>query len=88
MVRQWQNLIYNKHFSETTLTHGPDFVKLAEAYGLGGKRVSNVEELESAISEALASGRGYVIDCAIDTDEMVRPMVPVGGRITQFLVNS
>lgn len=87
MVRQWQNLIYNKHFSETTLTHGPDFVKLAEAYGLGGKRVSNVEELESAISEALASGRGYVIDCAIDTDEMVRPMVSGGAHITEFIVS-
>ena len=87
MVRQWQNLIYNKHFSETTLTHGPDFVKLAEAYGLGGKRVSNVEELESAISEALTSGRGYVIDCAIDTDEMVRPMVSGGAHITEFIVS-
>ena len=87
MVRQWQNLIYNKHFSETTLTHGPDFVKLAEAYGLGGKRVSNVAELETAINEALTSGRGYVIDCAIDTDEMVRPMVSGGAHITEFIVS-
>ena len=87
MVRQWQNLIYNKHFSETTLTHGPDFVKLAEAYGLGGKRVSNVAELETAIKEALTSGRGYVIDCAIDTDEMVRPMVSGGAHITEFIVS-
>ena len=87
MVRQWQNLIYNKHFSETTLTHGPDFVKLAEAYGLGGKRVSNVAELERAIKEALTSGRGYVIDCAIDTDEMVRPMVSGGAHITEFIVS-
>ena len=87
MVRQWQNLIYNKHFSETTLTHGPDFVKLAEAYGLGGKRVSNVEELESAISEALTSGRGYVIDCALVMDEMVRPMVGGGSHITNFIVD-
>lgn len=87
MVRQWQNLIYNKHFSQTTLTHGPDFVKLAEAYGLGGKRVCNSEELETAIKEALKSGRGYVIDCAIDTDEMVRPMVSGGAHITEFIVS-
>lgn len=87
MVRQWQNLIYDKHFSQTTLTHGPDFVKLAEAYGLKGRRVCNIEELEAAISDALKSGHGYVIDCAIDTDEMVRPMVSGGAHITQFIVS-
>ena len=87
MVRQWQTLIYNGHYSQTTLDRGPDFVKLAEAYGLGGKRVCTVPELEAAEKEALASGRGYVIDCAIEMDEMVRPMVPGGGRITQFLVD-
>ena len=87
MVRQWQTLIYHGHYSQTTLDRGPDFVKLAEAYGLGGKRVCTVPELEAAVKEALASGRGYVIDCAIEMDEMVRPMVPGGGRITQFLVD-
>ena len=87
MVRQWQTLIYNGHYSQTTLDRGPDFVKLAEAYGLGGKRVCTVPELEAAVKEALASGRGYVIDCAIEMDEMVRPMVPGGGRITHFLVD-
>ena len=87
MVRQWQNLIYNKHFSQTTLTHGPDFVKLAEAYGLKGSRVSTVAELEEAIKAALEFGHGYVIDCAIDTDEMVRPMVSGGAHITQFIVS-
>ena len=87
MVRQWQTLIYHGHYSQTTLDRGPDFVKLAEAYGLGGKRVCTVPELEAAVKEALTSGRGYVIDCAIEMDEMVRPMVPGGGRITQFLVD-
>ena len=88
MVRQWQTLIYNGHYSQTTLDRGPDFVKLSEAYGLSGKRVTCVAELEEALKEALACGHGYVIDCAIEMDEMVRPMVPVGGRITQFLVDS
>lgn len=87
MVRQWQNLIYNKHFSQTTLQHGPDFVKLAEAYGLRGSRVSTVQELENAITDALEYGHGYVIDCAIDIDEMVRPMVSGGAHITQFIVS-
>ncbi len=87
MVRQWQTLIYNGHYSQTTLDRGPDFVKLAEAYGLSGRRVCTVPELEAAVKEALACGHGYVIDCAIEMDEMVRPMVPGGGRITQFLVD-
>ena len=87
MVRQWQHLIYNEHYSQTTLDRAPDFVKLAQAYGLGGKRVCTVPELEAAVKEALSCGHGYVIDCAIDMDEMVRPMVPGGGRITNFLVD-
>ena len=87
MVRQWQNLIYDGHFSETTLDRGPDFVKLAEAYGLHGRRVNNQEDLCKAIEEALASGEGYVIDCMIDIDEMVRPMVKAGDPIAQFLLD-
>ncbi len=87
MVRQWQTLIYGKRYSQTTLDRGPDFVKLAEAYGLSGRRVQQLPELEDAVREALRCGHGYVIDCAIDIDEMVRPMVPGGQRITQFLVD-
>ena len=87
MVRQWQTLIYNGHYSQTTLDRGPDFVRLAEAYGLSGRRVCTVPELEDAVKDALSCGHGYVIDCAIEIDEMVRPMVPGGGRITQFLVD-
>ncbi|MBE6660215.1 MAG: biosynthetic-type acetolactate synthase large subunit [Ruminococcaceae bacterium] len=86
MVRQWQSLIYDKHYSQTTLDRAPDFVKLAEAYGLRGARVSNVEQLEAAIREALAWGHGYVIDCAIHMDEMVRPMVGGGSPITKFII--
>ncbi|MBQ6342645.1 MAG: biosynthetic-type acetolactate synthase large subunit [Anaerolineaceae bacterium] len=87
MVRQWQNLIYKGHYSETTLDRGPDFVKLAEAYGLKGRRVNNQKELCEAIEDALKCGTGYVIDCVIDIDEMVRPMVKAGDQITQFLLS-
>ncbi len=87
MVRQWQTLIYKGHYSQTTLDRAPDFVKLAEAYGLGGRRVTNTEELEAALHEALECGHGYVIDCAIDMDEMVRPMVGGGSHITQFMID-
>jgi acetolactate synthase-1/2/3 large subunit len=88
MVRQWQTLLYRQHYSQTTLAgRAPDFVKLAEAYGLSGRHVSNVAELEEAINEAQACGHGYVIDCAIDMDEKVRPMVSGGSHITKFLLS-
>ena len=87
MVRQWQSLIYNHHYSETTLDRGPDFVKLAEAYGLRGFRVRTREEMERTLDEALASGTGAVIDCMLDIDEMVRPMVTAGSPITDFLLD-
>lgn len=86
MVRQWQTLIYGKRYAQTTLDRSPDFVKLAESYGLKGKRVCSAEELENAIKEALDWGHGYVIDCAIDMDEMVRPMVGGGSPITDFMI--
>ena len=86
MVRQWQNLIYNKRFSEATLDRGPDFVKLAEAYGLKGFRVTTMAEMEEAFTAALEAGCGCVIDCMLDMDEMVRPMVAGGAHITDFLL--
>ena len=86
MVRQWQNLIYKQRYSETTLDRGPDFVKLAEAYGLKGFRVTKRAEMEQAFRAALDSGCGCVIDCVLYQDEMVRPMVPGGAHITNFLL--
>ena len=85
-MRQWQNLIYQKRFSETTLDRGPDFVKLAEAYGLKGFRATTMAEMETAFQAALEAGRGCVIDCVLDMDEMVRPMVAGGAHITDFLL--
>ena len=87
MVRQWQNLIYHKRFSETTLDRGPDFVKLAEAYGLKGFRATNQEEFQQAFRQALEAGCGCVIDCAIDIDAMVHPMVGGGAPVTEFLLH-
>ena len=87
MVRQWQNLIYHQHYSQTTLDRGPDFARLAEAYGLKGYHASNVQEFEAALKDALESHCGAVIDCAIDMDEMVRPMVGGGDHITNFMID-
>ena len=87
MVRQWQSLIYKKHYSETMLDRGPDFVKIANAYGLEGSRVTNVKELEDAINKAMSEKKAYIIDCSIYIDEMVRPMVGGGSDINNFMVN-
>jgi acetolactate synthase-1/2/3 large subunit len=87
MVRQWQNLIYHQHYSQTTLDRAPDFVLLAQAYGLNGYRAENVHEFEQVFREALESGKGCVIDAKIDIDEMVRQMVGGGEHITNFMIN-
>ena len=89
MVRQWQHLIYKERYSQTTLDRGPDFVKLAEAYGLHGVRVTDEPSLRKALNDAVNSrgdGLGWVIDCRIDMDEMVRPMVGGNSYITNFML--
>ncbi len=87
MVRQWQNLIYGKRFSQTDLDRGPDFVKLADAYGIEGARVSTRDEFEAAFRKAAASGEPWLIECTIDTDEMVHPMVSGGSAVNNFLLD-
>ena len=87
MVRQWQNLIYDKRFSQTDLDRGPDFVKLAQAYGLHGFRAANQAEFAEAFRQALELGTGCVIDCAIVIDAMVHPMVNGGTPVTDFLLD-
>ena len=86
MVRQWQNLFYQKHFSQTTLDFGPDFVKLAEAYGIQGFRATSEQEFKDAFNKAAASGKPAIIDTMIDVDEMVLPMVPAGKPIEELLL--
>ena len=87
MVRQWQNLIYQKRFSQTDLDRGPDFVKLANAYGIDGARAATQAEFEDVFRKAVESGKPWVIECAIDKDAMVHPMVPGGAKATSFLLD-
>ena len=87
MVRQWQHLIYGERYSQTDLDRGPDFVKLAEAYGLQGGRAASQPEFEALLKTAIDSGKPWVIDCAIDKDAMVHPMVPGGAPVTSFLLD-
>lgn len=82
MVRQWQNLFYGKRYSQTILRDKVDFVKLAEAMGARAKKVTTKEEFDAAFDEALKSEITYVIDCEIDSDEKVFPMVSPGAAIS------
>ena len=83
MVRQWQNLFYGQRYSSTTLNDKVDFVKVAEAMGAKARRVTTIEEFEAAFKEALAFNEPYLIDCMIDSDEKVWPMVAPGGSISE-----
>lgn len=87
MVRQWQNLFFDKHYSNTTLTdRKTDFVKLAEAFGIAGYRISEKSELESVMAKAFAENGPVLVDCRIDKDEFVLPMLPPGGCIEDIIV--
>lgn len=85
MVRQWQTLFFGKHYSNTTLNRQTDFVKLAEAFGAKGARVFTKEELEKTAAEAFAHNGPYLIDCVVDCDEFVLPMLPPGGSIEDII---
>ena len=81
MVRQWQTLFYDHRYSNTVLNDKVDFVKLAEAMGAVGIRVTKKEELADAIKKAIELNTTVVLDCIIDSDDKVFPMVPVGANI-------
>lgn len=85
MVRQWQTLFFEKHYSNTTLNRQTDFVRLAEAFGAKAARAANVPELERIAAEAFAQDGVYLIDCAVDCDEFVLPMLPPGGSIEDII---
>ena len=83
MVRQWQTLFYEKHYSATVLDDGVDYVRLAEAMGAEAKRVTTQQEFAEAFTEALQAKKPYMIDCIIDSDDKVWPMVAPGAPINE-----
>lgn len=83
MVRQWQTLFYGQRYSNTTLRDGVDFVKLAESLGAKGIRVTKKEEVADALKEAISLNAPVVIDCQIDSDDKVFPMVAPGAAISE-----
>ena len=85
-VRMWQRLFYGKRFSQTTLDFGPDWCKLADAYGIKGYKASNAKEFEKVFKEAFEANKPAVIDAEVDIDEMVLPMVPGGKPIYDMIM--
>ncbi len=88
MVRQWQTLFFDRHYSSTTLDkRQTKFTKIAEAFGALGFSAVNTDELSKALDEAVASKRPCVIDCAVSADEFVLPMLPPGGSIDTIITH-
>lgn len=85
MVRQWQELFFNRRYSATCISDCVDFVKLAEAYGALGLRATKKTDVKDVIEEAVASGRPTVIDFVVEREENVMPMVPAGAAINEIL---
>lgn len=84
MVRQWQTIFYDERYSSTIIT-GPDFVKLAEAYGAMGLRVKRNADVKPALEKALAARKPVLIDFVVDPEANVLPMVPPGGAINKMM---
>lgn len=87
MVRQWQSRFYEHRYSNTTLTdRKTDFVALAKAFGAGGREVTSIDELQGALNEDLLANGPYLLDCKIDIDEEVLPMIPAGQSVKDMIV--
>ena len=85
MVRQWQELFYEKKYSHTILDNNPDFVKIAEAYGAKGLKVTCKKDVEGALKEAIKTDAPFVLDFIVAPEENVFPMVPAGASLTEML---
>lgn len=86
MVRQWQTAFYGQRYSSTILDRKTDFVKLADAFGAKGYRVTSINELEKVVEECIDTKTPVLIDCIIDKDDKVLPMIPPGGCIKDIIV--
>ena len=85
MVRQWQEFFYNKSYVATTYTHNPDFVKLADAFGMVGIRVTSKNQVKASIEEAMAYDGPALIDFVVEEEENVYPMIPAGQTIENLI---
>ncbi|MBX5479724.1 MAG: acetolactate synthase large subunit, partial [Pyrinomonas methylaliphatogenes] len=88
MVRQWQELFYDRTYSEVDLSVAPDFVKLAEAYGAGGFRATHPDELSDVLAAALAYDGVAVVDVQVSKEENVYPIVPAGASSRDMIISN
>jgi acetolactate synthase-1/2/3 large subunit len=86
MVRQWQEMFYDRAYSEVDISVAPDFVKLAEAYGAGAFRAARPDELTAALADWLAHPGVAVIDVVVSKEENVFPIVPAGGSSRDMII--
>jgi len=86
MVRQWQELFYNRNYSSTNMEAQPDFVKLAEAYGAEGYRIEKPEDLKPVLEQALSTSSPAFVDVRVEREENVYPMVPNGAALDEMLL--
>lgn len=85
MVRQWQELFKNKRYSSVNLEINPDFVKIAEAYGVTSARLKTKEDLKTKLKDLIMSNEGVVIDCVVEREENVFPMIPAGKTVSDMI---
>ncbi|HZT68267.1 MAG TPA: biosynthetic-type acetolactate synthase large subunit [Terriglobia bacterium] len=86
MVRQWQHMFFDKHYCDVSLGRVPDFVKLAEAYGISGARVERRVDLKDAVADFLSGHEPRLLDVRVDPEENVFPIVPPGASLAEMLV--
>lgn len=88
MVRQWQELVYESRESETYMKSLPDFIKLAEAFGIKGMRCENPLEIEEKFKEMLDHDGPVLFDCVVEQSENVFPMIPAGAAHNEILLGN
>ena len=87
MVRQWQELFFDKRYSETNMV-SPDFIKVAEGYGIKGKKVLHRPELDNAVGEMLSHKGAYLLEVSIEKEDNVFPMVPTGASVAEVILEA
>ncbi len=85
MVRQWQELFFNCHYAHSLFTYNPDFVRLAEAYGIRAYKITEPQEVTGVVAQVLRIPGPVIVECMVDTGENVFPMVPPGGKPNEML---
>ena len=85
MVRQWQELFKDRRYSFVDLECNPDFVKIADAYGIKSERLQTKADLENKLKDLILSDEGVILDCIVEKEENVFPMIPAGKTVSQMI---